>query len=51
MIFGTTVKNPVHRAGRDRYSKCTYCAKYYTQLGISRHWSRCPKNPKNQPKE
>ena len=41
MNFGTTVKNPVARTGYSGFTKCTFCNKYYTKLGISRHWNRC----------
>lgn len=46
--FGTLVKNPMHRPGGYGYSPCTYCAKLYTSMGISRHWDKCKENPKNK---
>lgn len=49
MEMGTPVRNPVHRSGRPGFIKCCHCGKHYTSLGIGRHWSKCPKNPKNLP--
>lgn len=40
-VFGTTVRNPLTSQGRDEYTKCRWCQKWYTRLGISRHWDRC----------
>lgn len=48
MKMGTKVTNPTYRRGRDMFTACTYCKRYYTSLGISRHWGRCPENPKNR---
>jgi hypothetical protein len=42
--YGTKVKNPVRRFGSG-YTPCVDCGKYYTRLGISRHWPKCPKRP------
>lgn len=39
--YGTTVRNPTHH-GRP-YALCSMCGRYYTHLGIARHWARCPK--------
>lgn len=44
-MIKTKVKNPVTRHGFG-YVKCLYCGHEYTKLGISRHWSKCIKNPK-----
>jgi hypothetical protein len=42
MQRGTRVLNPVHRRHGDAgYSKCIGCGRYYTELGISRHWPWC----------
>lgn len=48
--MGTTVKNPTTRArgGWDVYAQCTNCKKWYTHLGIGRHWDKCPDNPKRK---
>lgn len=52
MEMGTPIRNPVHRGNRygNGFSKCTYCGRHYTQMGISRHWGKCPENPKNKEK-
>lgn len=44
MKMGTLVKNPCRRNGSG-YTACSMCGKYYTSLGISRHWARCPNQP------
>lgn len=45
ITYGTKVNNPLHRSGCKSFVLCTYCGKYYTYLGISRHWDRCKYNP------
>jgi hypothetical protein len=47
MNMGTRVKNPTHRLYGKPFTMCKYCKKYYTNLGVSRHWAKCPKNPIN----
>lgn len=42
MIKGTKVQMPCSRAGRPAFTQCSGCKKYYTALGISRHWAHCP---------
>jgi hypothetical protein len=42
---GTTVKNPMSRAGQYGYTKCRYCGLEFTRMGISRHWDNCKKKP------
>jgi hypothetical protein len=45
MQLGTKVLRPCKRHGSG-YTQCNMCGLYYTSLGISRHWSRCPKREK-----
>lgn len=40
--MGTKVKNPTHNNSHAGYCKCTGCGKFYTHLGIARHWPKCP---------
>lgn len=47
MKLGTKVKNPMRRHGHG-YTECCHCHKYFTEMGISRHWGKCPENPKNK---
>ena len=40
---GTTVKFPHRRSFQGSgFIQCSGCKKWYTQLGISRHWDFCP---------
>lgn len=38
----TTVARPVHRSGDKPYVLCCFCGFFYTKLGVSRHWDKCP---------
>jgi translation initiation factor 2 beta subunit (eIF-2beta)/eIF-5 len=44
-VYGTKVTNPSRRYAAG-YVACLHCGKYYTKLGISRHWDKCKANPK-----
>jgi hypothetical protein len=42
LTYGTKVQNPCKREGRSGYTQCCHCGQLYTNLGISRHWAKCP---------
>jgi len=48
--YGTKVKRPMKRGSNFGFTDCGYCGKLYTQLGISRHWDHCHKNPNRKVK-
>ena len=43
----TKVVNPVHRSHDKPFVACCFCGSFYTKLGISRHWDKCPARPQS----